>query len=91
MVMITGTVKEIKNDLYGNLYVTDGTTDVYVYGMFGYGAPKGADQQNFLSQNNIKVGDTITLVGAKTSYNGSPQMKNGYYLTHTSASAAKRK
>lgn len=91
LVMITGTVKEIKNDMYGNLYVTDGTTDVYVYGMFGYGAPKGTDQQNFLSKNNIKVGDTITLVGAKTSYNGSPQMKNGYYLTHTSASAAKRK
>lgn len=91
LLIITGTIKSIAKEQYGNIYITDGTTDVYVYGMFGYGAPKGADQQNFLTKNNIKEGDQITLVGVKSSYNGSPQMKNGYYLTHKSASAAKRK
>ena len=37
--MVTGTIKEIVNDKYGNVYITDGTNELYLYGLFpGYGA-----------------------------------------------------
>lgn len=92
LMMITGTVKDIVNAQYGNIHVTDGTTDVYVYGVYGYGAPRGADRQNFLSTNNIEVGDQITLVGPKTTYRSTIEMNGGYYLSHTKAtSEAKRR
>lgn len=86
LLVITGTVKEIKNGKYGNIYVTDGTNDVYVYGVYGYGAAKGsADRQNFLANQGIAVGDKITLVGPKTTYNGTVEMNGGYYVSHTKA------
>ncbi len=92
LLVITGTVKEIKNGKFGNIYVTDGTTDVYVYGVYGYGAAKGsADRQNFLANNGIAVGDKITLVGPKTTYYGTVEMNGSYYVSHTKAtSGAKR-
>ena len=86
LLVITGTVKEIKNGTYGNIYVTDGTNDVYVYGVYGYGAAKGsADRQNFLANNGIAVGDKITIVGPKTTFNGTVEMNGGYYVSHTKA------
>lgn len=91
LLMVTGTVKQIANDKYGNIYVTDGTNDVYVYGVYGYGAPKGADRQNFLEANGIAVGDEITLVGPKTTYKGTIEMNGGYYVSHKKAAAKRRK
>lgn len=88
--LITGTVTRIRNAQYGNIYVSDGTNEVYVYGVYGYGAPRGADRQNFLAARGIEVGDQITLVGPKTTYNGTTiEMNGGYYVSHTKASAAK--
>lgn len=84
LLLISGTVKEIANEKYGNIYVTDGTNDVFVYGVYGYGAAKGsADRQNFLTSRGIKVGDVITVVGPKTTYKGTIEMNGGYYVSHT--------
>lgn len=91
LMVITGTVKEINSDKFGNIHVTDGTTDVYVYGVYGYGAPKGEDRQNFLASNGIAVGDKITLVGPKTTYKSTIEMNGGYYVSHTKPSSAKRR
>lgn len=68
---ITGYVSSIKNSTYGNLYITDHTGSVYVYGTLD---ASGAEK-NF-SSLGIKEGDIITVRGPKTSYNGSPQLKN---------------
>lgn len=90
LLLIKGTIKTIDKEQYGNIHITDGTTDVYVYGVFGYGA-KGTDRQYFLTNNNIGVGDQITVVGPKTTYKGTIEMNGGYYVSHTKAvSGAKR-
>lgn len=61
---VTGIVSKIANTTYGNLYIKDYTGEVYVYGT------------NNFAEENIAEGDVITVVGSKTSYKESPQMKN---------------
>ena len=74
--MVTGTIKSLKNNKgedndYGNLYLTDGTNDLYVYGCYsGWGAPKGDAQKYFIRDNGIEVGDELTMIGYKATYNG---------------------
>ena len=61
---LTGYVSSIKNTQYGNLYIKDATGEVYVYGIKDW------------ANKTINEGDIITVVSSKTSYNGSPQLKN---------------
>lgn len=68
---VHGVITKIANDLYGNIYINDGTGEVYVYGVLdANGATK-----NFASLG-LKVGDEVVLQSVKTSYNGAAQMKN---------------
>ena len=83
--MVTGTIKEIDNPTYGNLYMTDGDNDIYVYGCYpGYGAT-GDDRKNFLETAGIKVGDELTMIGYKDTYNGKIELCGGTYFSHKSA------
>ena len=74
--MVTGTISSLKNSKgedndYGNLYLTDGTNELYVYGCYsGWGAPKGDAQKGFIAANGIEVGDKLTMIGYKSTYNG---------------------
>ena len=83
---LTGTITEIKNALYGNVYIQDANGDiVYVYGLLsGYGATESADKQGLVEAKGLKVGDTLTIVGNKASYKGDPQVGNAVYMSHTS-------
>ena len=89
--MVTGTVSGIvmdKNDdtkynKYGNFYIEDATGKIYVYGLVP--VLSGQSGQDLLTKLGVKEGDTITVVGPKTSYNGNPQMKNAFYVSHTAA------
>lgn len=73
--VITGTIDEIANEKYGNVYITDGTGErVYLYGV--YGDWSGENKQNFLTNNGIVVGNKITVVTIKTSFKDAPQGKN---------------
>jgi RPA family protein len=67
---VKGTVTSIANDLYGNMYITDETGTVYVYGTLYQGAEKQ------FSKHGIEVGDIVTVEGPQSPYNGSPQLKN---------------
>jgi len=68
---VRGIITSIANDTYGNLYINDGTGEVYVYGVLdAAGATK-----NF-SSLGLKVGDEVVLQSIKTSYKGTNQMKN---------------
>lgn len=82
---LTGTITEIKNAQYGNVYLQDANGDiVYVYGLLpGYGAT-GDAKKGLVETKGLKVGDTITIVGNKDSYNGSAQVGNAVYMSHTS-------
>lgn len=82
LVIIKGKVSEVKNDKFGNFYLEDETGKVYVYGLFGYGAPKGTtDRQNFMKDHGIAAGSTITVVGPKTTYKGVSQLNGGYFVS----------
>lgn len=82
---LTGTIDEIKNAQYGNINLKDANGDnVYVYGILpGYGAT-GDAKKGMVDAKGLKVGDTITIVGNRASYKGSPQVGNAVYLSHIS-------
>ena len=83
--MITGTIDEIANPTYGNLYLTNGTTRVYVYGCYpGWGAT-GDNRKYWLETAGIVVGDQLSVIGVRGTHNGTPQLANGIYFSHVSA------
>ena len=83
--MLTGTITEIANMTYGNLYLEDETNQVYVYGCYpGWGAT-GDNRKNWLETAGITVGDKLSVIGVKSTYNGTPQLANGIYLSHEKA------
>ena len=70
--LVKGTVTEIKNETYGNLYISDaeGNT-LYVYGLYDKDGTTRYDAMT----NKPVVGDTITVISVISNYNG-PQLKN---------------
>lgn len=83
--MVTGEITSIDNPEYGNLYLKDGDSEIYVYGCYpGYGAT-GDDRKNLLVTKGIKVGDKLTVIATKGSYQGATQLANGIYFSHESA------
>ncbi len=76
--VVTGTITEIVNASYGNMYITDAEGNkLYIYGMYA-----NADMVFNYGCMNPKpvVGDTITVIGAGTTYKDAPQMKNAILL-----------
>jgi len=83
--MITGTITSITNATYGNLYLNDGDSEILVYGCYpGYGAT-GDYRKYLLEDKGITVGDTLTVIGTRGSYNGTDELVNGIYFSHVSA------
>ncbi|MBQ7156298.1 MAG: BACON domain-containing protein [Bacteroidaceae bacterium] len=87
--MLTGKISKIDNATYGNLYITDGEHELYVYGCYpGYGATNDA-RKNLIATAGIEVGDIITIIGYKNTYKNAEkgtttvQLKNGWYVTHS--------
>ena len=80
---LTGVVKSIANGKYGNIYISDYTGEVYVYGTYDL---EGNRFDAFTTP--VKEGDIVTVCGVKTSYNGSPQMKNVTVEKHTQVTPA---
>lgn len=77
---VSGTVTEIANDTYGNLYISDGTNKLYVYGCYpGWGAT-GDARKGAVAANNIAVGDKLTVIGPKSTYNDTPQVNGGIFF-----------
>lgn len=78
---ITGCVKSIASTKYGNMYLSDYTGEVYIYGSYD------AEGNRFDAfETPIEEGDIITVCGEKTSYKDSPQMKNVIVEKHTQVS-----
>ena len=83
--MVTGEITQIDNPTYGNLYLKDGDSEIYLYGCYpGYGAT-GDDRKYLIEDKGIKVGDTLTVIATKGSYNGADQLSNGIYFSHVSS------
>lgn len=71
---IKGTITAIENTTYGNLYVTDETGSVYIYGTLYEGATKQ------FSKYGVEVGDIVVVEGPRGNYKGSPQLVNATIL-----------
>ena len=71
--MVTGTISSLlgsngKENDYGNLYITDGTNELYVYGTYPGWNAQGDARKYFIADNGIQVGDEITIIGYKDTY-----------------------
>ena len=79
---IGGTIDEIANEDYGNVYLTDGTERVYVYGCYpGWGAT-GDARKGLIGTLGIEVGDYLEVIGVRAVYKDTPQLSNGIYFSH---------
>ena len=78
---VTGTIKSIVNEVYGNLTIEADGSEIYVYGLYpGYGAT-GDNRKGVVAAKGLKVGDSITLTGYKTSYKGANQMGGSFLVS----------
>lgn len=83
--MVTAEIKEITNQDYGNMIITDGDNDLTVYGCYpGYGAT-GDFRKGLIAEKGIKEGDNITIIGTKNTFNDVIQLDAGIYFSHVSA------
>ena len=72
---VTGTITEVINTTYGNLYIQDAEgNNLYVYGLY---SENGKTRYDAMTDKPI-AGDTITVTGVLGTYNDVPQMKNGW-------------
>lgn len=84
--MVTGEITEIKSDLIGRFYFKDASGSTYVFGCSpGYGAVTNEEKNGLFEAKGIKVGDEITVIANKASYEDVGQLSGGFYFGHKSA------
>lgn len=71
--MVTGTISSLLDDKgnendYGNMFITDGTNELYVYGAYPGWNATGDARKFLVADNGLQVGDEITLIGYKDTY-----------------------
>ena len=69
---IRGEVKTISNPSYGEMTISDGTGEIYVYGTYSH---DGALKFSEMDETPVK-GDEVLLHCILSTYNDSPQVKN---------------
>ena len=73
--VLTGIVYNIYNTTYGNLYLTEGTDTLSIYGVL---TPEGEAKQ--FENLNVAEGDTLTVKAVYGEYNNKPQAKNAVFV-----------
>ena len=77
---VSGTITEVTNTTYGNLYITDGNGNTFlIYGVY---SEDGATRYDKLTVKPIK-GDVITVYGTLGAYGQTIQMNAGWLTAHT--------
>ena len=71
---VYGTIKEVSNFLYGAMTITDGTNDLFIYGVY---SKDGQTRYDALEEKPV-VGDEVVLLGILKDYNGTMEMDRGY-------------
>ena len=69
--LVKGEIKEIQNATFGNVVITDGTSEVLVYGIYKNGVKYGDWAE---AEKVLAVGDVVYLSGERAAYNGTPQV-----------------
>ena len=82
---LTGTLANLKSDVYGNFDLVDETASVYVYGLTTSFVAK--NDKSFANLG-LKEGDVVTLVGKRDAYNDQDQVGGpAYYISHEAGSS----
>lgn len=83
--MVTGEISVIATGDYGNLWLKDGESEIYVYGCYpGWGAT-GDARKFVVVDKGLKVGDQLTVIARKATFNDAPQLSNSIYWSHVSS------
>lgn len=67
---------------YGNIYITDGTDTILVYGLYLGEKNNGGIRYDAMDVKPV-VGDTIKIYGILTSHSGNAQFKDASLIEHT--------
>ena len=78
---VEGQVTGFYNTTYGNFYLTDGTNEICVYGLY---SADGSVRYDAMEVKPVD-GDTVVVYGVLGSYNGNPQFKNAWLIEHTAS------
>ena len=78
---LTGVITQITSTTWGNMYISDGTGTILIYGTY---SADGSVRYDGLAKKPV-VGDTVTLYGIIGQYGGNSQMKNGWIVNHVPA------
>ena len=70
---ITGVISEVYDATWGNMYITDGTHTITVYGTY---SADGSTRYDAMTTKPV-AGDTVKVYGV-IGYYSAPQMKNGW-------------
>ena len=81
---VTGTITEVYNTQYGNMYITDGNGNtLLIYGTY---SADGSARYDAMEVQPV-AGDVVTIYGMVGQYNGTAQIKNGWITAHTAGGA----
>lgn len=72
---VQGTITEVKNGMYGNVYISDGTISLYIYGIY---SKDGETRYDALEDKPV-TGDTVILYGTLGFYKEA-EMKNAWLM-----------
>lgn len=68
---VSGVITKIaESATYGNMYINDGTGEVYIYGT----KYNGNTKQGAIEKLGLSVGDEVTVEGPKTTYGGTVEL-----------------
>jgi RPA family protein len=70
---VRAAITSIANAHYGNIYINDGTGEVYLYGT---NDKDGKPANDPVDSWGLEVGDVITVEGPKKTYNGTVELTN---------------
>ena len=72
---VSGVITSITSTTYGNMTISDGTNEIFIYGTFDADGTNRFDAM----ENQPKVGDTVTVYGIVGFYNAA-QIKNAWIV-----------
>lgn len=71
---IYGTIVKVSNSLYGEMTITDGVNELYIYGVY---SGDGNTRYDAMDEKPV-AGDEVVLYGKLKTFNGTPEMDRGY-------------
>lgn len=77
--LISGTIESVSNSEYGNMTVKDETGSLFIYGTWN---SDGTLKYGQMSDKPV-AGDSVTILGALKSYEGKPEMEDGWIIDFT--------